>query len=95
MALKGLRQEAFKFEASLEYIARLSPAKVKKITVGARVTDRVPKPASKLSSQAFACQTAHQHTLQGDPVSVATSQQPPCTMTSSWCTMTVPSWNPA
>lgn len=30
MALKELRQEDLKFEASLEYIARFSPAKVGK-----------------------------------------------------------------
>lgn len=93
MVLKGLRQEDLKFEASLKYIARFSPAKVKKIRVGVRVKDE--SQSQKLSCQAFTHQTAHRHTLQGDPVSVATSQQPPCTMTSSWCTMTAPSWNPA
>lgn len=51
--------------------------------------------ASKLSAQAFACQLAHQHSVQGAPVSVATSRQPPCMMTSSWCTTTAPSWSPA
>lgn len=80
VVFKGLRQEELKFEASLEYIARFSPAKVK-IRVGIRVKDESQR--GKLSSQAFACQTAHWHTLQGDPVSMATSQQPPCMMTSS------------
>lgn len=81
VVFKGLRQEDLKFEASLEYIARFSPTKAKKIRVGIRVKDE--SQSGKLSSQAFACQTAHWHTLQGDPVSVATSQQPPCMMTSS------------
>lgn len=39
VAFKGLRQEDLKFETSLEYIARFSPAKAKKIKVGATVKD--------------------------------------------------------
>lgn len=51
--------------------------------------------ARKLLVRGFTSQPAYQHILQGAPVSVATSQQPPCMMTSSWCTTTAPSWSPA
>lgn len=61
VVFKEPRQEDLKFEASLEYIARFSPAKVKKIRVGVRVKDE--SQGRKLSSQAFARQTAHRHTL--------------------------------
>lgn len=91
---KGLRQKDLKFEASLEYVARLCPARTNKIKVGARV--KAGSQSQQIVSSSLCLPaSAHQRTLQGDPVSVATSQQPPCTMTSSWCTTTAPSWSPA